>query len=160
MPDESLPMSMPLKLAIAAYIAIMNVGLTITLARIWPDSSGAAASTESHYLFAAAIAGALGSCIHLTTSFVNYAGIRELRQSWGWWYLLRPGIGAALAVVVYFVIRAGLITGAGAASTGSINPYGVASLSALSGMFSKQATEKLQEVFENICKTTPASNTP
>ncbi|MGH9631444.1 MAG: hypothetical protein ACRD7E_24330, partial [Bryobacteraceae bacterium] len=74
-------------------------------------------------------------------------------SSWAWWYFLRPWIGAALALVVYFVIRAGLITGAGEAATANLNPYGIASLAALSGMFSRQATEKLKDVFENVCAT-------
>ena len=57
----------------------------------------------------------------------------------------------ALAVLVYFVLRGGLImpsTGAG-----SLSPYGVAAFSGLAGMFSKQATDKLREVFENLFKT-------
>ena len=152
-------MAMPLKAAVAVYIVALNLSLIALLIRVWPvalTTAGAAVwSPEGRFLIIAAAAGALGSYIHLATSFVDYAGKRTLLQSWGWWYFLRPSIGAALALVVYFVLRAGLISGSGEAATANLNPYGVASVSALAGMFSKQATEKLREVFENICATKP-----
>ena len=150
-------MAMPLKAAVAIYIVALNLSLIALLIKVWPvalTTAGAALwSPEGRFLIIAAAAGALGSYIHLATSFVHYAGNRSLLQSWGWWYFLRPSIGAALALVVYFVLRAGLISGSDDAAITSLNPYGVASVSALSGMFSKQATEKLREVFEHICAT-------
>jgi hypothetical protein len=66
---------------------------------------------------------------------------------------MRPGIGSALAIMVYFVLRAGLITGAGQQATANLNPFGIASVAALSGLFSKQALQKLREVFDQICTT-------
>jgi hypothetical protein len=41
------------------------------------------------------------------------------------------------------------------ASTGAdgLSPYGVAAIAGLAGLFSKQATDKLREVFENLFKT-------
>jgi len=35
-----------------------------------------------------------------------------------------------------------------------LNPFGAVAICGLSGMFSKQATEKLREVFEDFFKTT------
>ncbi len=149
MPDQTpaVPMRMALKLVVGGYIGCLNVLLICALVRVWPGQGSE--SQEARYLLTTALAGALGSFIHLATSFVDYAGKKSLTESWAWWYFLRPGIGAALAVVVYFVVRAGLISPGEA----SLNPYGVASVAALSGMFSKQATDKLQETFENICAT-------
>jgi hypothetical protein len=153
----SVPMAMPLKAAVAAYIAVLNLTLIALLIKVWPVALTTAEpgywSIEGRYLITAITAGALGSYIHLATSFVNYAGSRSLARSWGWWYFLRPSIGAALALVVYFVLRAGLISGSGDSATANLNPYGVAAIAALSGMFSKQATEKLREIFEHICAT-------
>jgi hypothetical protein len=34
-----------------------------------------------------------------------------------------------------------------------LSPYGVAAMSALTGLFSKQATEQLREVFETLFRT-------
>jgi hypothetical protein len=154
------PMTKSLKAAVAIYIASLSVALIALLFKVWPaalttTTAAGYLSPEGRYLITAATAGALGSYIHLATSFVDYAGNQNLVQSWAWWYFLRPGIGAALALVVYFVLRAGLITGAGDSATANLSPYGIAAISALSGMFSKQATEKLRDIFEHICATKP-----
>lgn len=106
---------------------------------------------ETRYLLLVAVTGALGSYIHLATSFADYLGNRQLVKSWHWWYILRPFIGSALAVMVYFAARGGLI--AGTTGADSLSPSGIAALAGLAGMFSKQATDKLREVFENLFKT-------
>jgi hypothetical protein len=54
----------------------------------------------------------------------------------------------ALALVFYFVVRGGFLTTSGGAK--DINPYGIAALAGLVGMFSKQATDKLSEVFSTL----------
>jgi hypothetical protein len=56
-----------------------------------------------------------------------------------------------LALVFYFVIRGGLLSVNGGADT--ISPYGVAAVAALVGLFSKQATDKLAEVFTTLFRT-------
>ena len=45
--------------------------------------------------------GALGSYIHAGTFFVSYVGNRNFVASWTWWYVLRPFIGLALAVIFF-----------------------------------------------------------
>ena len=64
---------------------------------------------------------------------------------------MRPFIGAALALMVYFALRGGLIAGTSGAE--NLSPYGVAAVTGLAGMFSKQAADKLRELFENMFKT-------
>jgi hypothetical protein len=158
---SELAMPLPIKLALGAYIVLFNVAVLSALLRVWPvpltGVHSSYLSMEGQYLTSAALAGALGSYIHIATSFVDYAGRRKLTLSWGWWYVLRPFIGAALATVVYFLIRAGLISGAGEHATDSLNPYGIAAIAALSGMFSKQATDKLREVFQQFCAPNAAN---
>jgi hypothetical protein len=59
----------------------------------------------------------------------------------------------------YVVIRGGLIvpslpTGqAGNEVTRLLNPYGIAAIAALAGMFSRQATDKLREMFDTLFRT-------
>lgn len=98
------------------------------------------------------IAGALGSYVHSTTSFSDYVGNRKLVRSWAWWYILRPLIGISLALVLYFVIRAGFFSPS--AEVEATSPYGFAAIAGLVGMFSKQATDKLSELFDTLFKTT------
>jgi hypothetical protein len=54
-----------------------------------------------------------------------------------------------LGVLFYFVARAGLLS----ANADSVSPYGVVAFGALAGWFSKQATDKLAEVFETLFRT-------
>jgi hypothetical protein len=150
------------------YLIILNLVLIYLILRIWPGkipmSNGPDLVTiipglpplslwpEARYLALVFLMGALGAYIHLATSFTEFLGNRNFYTSWKWWYGLRPFIGSALALMVYFAARGGLISANSSAT--DLSPYGIAALAGLAGMFSKQATDKLREVFENLFKTT------
>jgi hypothetical protein len=108
-------------------------------------------SLDERLIFLVIVAGAIGSYIHSATSFADYVGNRKFARSWIWWYALRPFVGIALALIFYFVVRAGLLTG----GASDVSPYGVASMAALAGMFSKQATDKLEELFTTLFRPAP-----
>lgn len=101
---------------------------------------------EAALLALVVLSSALGSYVHAAVSFTDYVGNRLLARSWIWWYLLRVLVGSSLALLFYFVIRGGFLS-AGTNSS-DINPYGIAAISGLVGLFSKQATDKLSEVFD------------
>jgi len=98
-------------------------------------------------------AGILGAFVHGATSLADFLGNNNFNRSWTWFYFLRPAIGMSLALVFYFVIRGGFLSTTGGAS--DINPYGIAALAGLVGMFSKQATDKLSEVFGTLFRAAP-----
>ena len=106
---------------------------------------------EAKLMLLAALAGALGSLVHAMTSFATYIGNRSYVTSWNWWYILRPFIGMVLALISYFTIRGGFFTLT--ADTTAVNQFGVTALGGLAGMFSRQAIDKLKELFESIFKT-------
>jgi len=149
------------------YLTALSMTLLYLLVRLWPghvplksDYSGVTLIpglgevqvwNETRYLLIVAITGALGGFIHLATSFADYLGNRQFVSSWKWWYILRPFIGSALAMIVYFAARGGLVAGSTGAE--SLSPYGIAALAGLAGMFSKQGADKLREVFENLFRT-------
>jgi hypothetical protein len=97
------------------------------------------------------MAGGLGSFVHAATSFADYVGNERLTSNWLWFYVLRPFIGMTLAVIFYLVVRGGFLSAGNDA--GKINPYGIAALACLVGMFSKQATDKLDELFTSLFRT-------
>jgi hypothetical protein len=117
------------------------------------------APSDLRLFFTVIAAGALGSQIHTITSFADFVGNRNLSKSWIWWLVLRMPIGVALALLFYLVLRGGLIVpslpnGSTATDTAHLlNPYGIAAIAALSGMFSKQATDKLREIFDTLFRT-------
>jgi hypothetical protein len=118
-----------------------------------------AAPAEDRLFITVIAAGVLGSLIHSITSFADYVGNRNLSISWIWWLVLRTPVGVALALLFYLVLRGGLIvpslpSGSAARDTTLLlNPYGIAAISALAGMFSKQATDKLREIFDTLFRT-------
>jgi hypothetical protein len=88
---------------------------------------------EVQFVALVTVAGALRSYIHPATSFADYLGNRKFVKSWMWWYVLRPFIGSALAVILYFVARGGLIAGSGGAT--DLSPYGVTALASSRACF-------------------------
>lgn len=106
-------------------------------------------STEAGYFLLAVLAGAIGSCLHALQSLSVFVGNRRFRPSWKLWYFLRVPIGAMLGLLLYAVLRTGLVTGNG----DSTSPHGVIAFGGLAGLFSRNALEKLREVFEIIFRT-------
>jgi hypothetical protein len=100
------------------------------------------------YIAAVLALGALGSALHALTSYASFRGHGTFESPWGWWYLIRLPLGSGVALVLYFVMRAGLLSTA--TSTGSVSPYGIGAVAALAGLFSHQAIDKLRETFEAI----------
>ena len=140
---------------------LASILLLFLLIKFWPvgetDSTPKAiaffgiefnVSYEKRLIIAILITGAIGGLIHSLTSFVEYVCNRKFKDNWTIWYLTRPFIGMLLALVFYFVVRAGFFTRDFQAE--NINEIGFLAIAALSGMFSKQATDKLKEVFDNI----------
>ena len=116
-------------------------------------------ATDLRMLLTVILAGTIGSLIHTLTSFGDYVGNKRLGTSWMWWFVLRTPIGISLALVAYLILRGGLIAPTLHApkdaedlqgATVLLNPYGIAAFAALAGMFSRQATDKLREVFETL----------
>ena len=112
----------------------------------WTDPS-----PDGLYLVAIIVLAALGASVHALMSFASFMGNRHYVRSWTWWYVAQAPVGIVLAVVFYLALRGGLL--AVSTSTGEISPYGIGAIAALVGMFSKQAADKLQEVFDTLFKS-------
>jgi hypothetical protein len=110
---------------------------------------------ELDLLWLVLLAGALGSFLHTAQSYSEFIGNRTLKISWAWWYCLRPFIGAGLALVFYAAVRGGVMAVASGsnAKAAELNPFGLVSVAAMVGMFSKAATTKLGEVFDTLFKS-------
>jgi len=143
----------------------LAAALVYLLAAFWPVKAGAgwnpnvtvlswqfSLDIEMRLIWLVVISAALGSYVHSVTSFASYVGNQTFSGTWIWWYILRTPIGIALALVFYFVIRAGLLSSNSALD---VSPFGVSAIAGLVGMFSKQATDKLREVFDTLFRTAP-----
>lgn len=86
-------------------------------------------SKDLQLLLLAVFGGALGSFVHALKSLADFVGNRTLTASWFWWYITRPFLGAALAVIFYAVLRGGFMAGT-PADAKSVNPFGVIAVGA------------------------------
>jgi hypothetical protein len=125
--------------------------------RTGQKGSGPIKPSERDVLFMVMLLGALGGFLRLASSLANYIGNRQLLKSWIIYYLLTPIQGAALAPVVYLLLRVGVLNPANTApgSTSpadSLNLIGIYAFAVLTGLFSKQAIEMLADVFSTIFK--------
>jgi hypothetical protein len=122
------------------------------------------ATADQRLFITVGIAGALGSLLHAMTSFGDYVGNRELAQSWVWYLILRTPVGIALALIFCIVMRAGFIAAnipedyALTHPLTAVNPFGFAAGGALAGMFARQATDKLREIFDSLFKVSQPVN--
>lgn len=118
---------------------------------------GQGGASERTVLRMVILLGALGGSLHLVLSLVMYIGNGQLKRRWLPYYLSLPIAGAALAPIVYMLLRVGILSPSGIAnspsSTASLNLVGIYAFSALTGMFAKTATDKLSEVFSTIFRT-------
>lgn len=90
------------------------------------------------------IVGAFGAILHAMVSLGVFVGNNSFEKEWNIWYLFRPAIGGLLALLVYFVLRAGFV----GSIQGSADIYTMLGIAGLVGMFSKQAQEKLGDIFD------------
>lgn len=100
-----------------------------------------------------AAASAMGSMVHAVMSFTTYVGNQQFRASWVPWYLLRAPLGISLALVLYAAVRAGFVV-AGPSTSGTTMPW-AAALGGMTGLFAKQASDKLEEIFDTVFRTGP-----
>jgi hypothetical protein len=140
-------------------LVALGVILIAGLVEVWPavtsltGSAPIARSEQSRFLFGAdtsllvlaIIAGALGAYAGAALAFGEHLGVRDFSDSWTWWYVLRIPVGITIGVLVYFAFRGGFLSASNA--TKDVNPYGVGALAGLAGLFSRQATAKLEAAF-------------
>lgn len=97
------------------------------------------------------LCGALGSYIHMATSFSSYLGRNTFDMDWFWWYWLRMPIGGVLALIFSLLIQGGVFVNP--AGSSKSQPATLIGLAALIGMFSRQANEKLKEIFDIVFRS-------
>ena len=120
-------MGQPGKLTLGLLLLALGFVLLYLLVTLWPAVEAAnggedggvtwfwrrfALSADATILLLVILVSALGSYIHVTVSFSDFAGNRQLVASWMWWYVLRVFVGSALAVLFYFAIRGGFFSAA------------------------------------------------
>jgi uncharacterized membrane protein YeaQ/YmgE (transglycosylase-associated protein family) len=103
--------------------------------------------TADGYLFLIVLfGGMIGAIVRALIYLCWRVGTEKFSLTWSWYYLFQPFIGAAMAIVVYVVIRGGFNGGA----IGKGNIYSFAAVAFLTALFSDNAMAKLKLIAESL----------
>jgi hypothetical protein len=103
--------------------------------------------SQERLLLLVVLAGALGGALHAMRSLFYFIGNRDLRVSWLPSYIAMPFTGAAVGTLFFLVFVAGFFM----PQDGDAKTYFLmVGVSALVGMFTPQAVEKLKSISEAI----------
>ena len=172
--------------SIFVYNVVLSVLALCLLATIWPSSGANQSASQSlpaetfrMFMLSATISGevivilivmlmgALGALVYTSTALVGHvahdgkaADPDKWKDSYTLWYLVHPLLGASVAVIFYMVLRGALVNLS--VGTGGLNLYGVAAISGMVGLCSKEATQKLKDLFKTLFEGTqpPQQKTP
>ena len=120
------------------------------------------APSETLVLGMVILFGASGGCLRLIASLIKYVGNRQLHKSWLLYYYVMPFQGAILAPIVYMLLRVGVLAPSvgGQGGTAQVNLLSMYVFAALTGLFAKNATDKLSEVFTTIFRVRDETKNP
>jgi hypothetical protein len=166
---EDLPMERGERSLIGGGILVFGALALTQLLAIWPAVMAATSAAtpqpkmpSSPLLFGVAhmtfdrdvvlmlmvlLVGAGAALVGVSWRFLRFARLQQLTKRDEWAYALRPLQGAVLALVVYFTLRGGLL---GQDQSAPVNPYGIAALAGLVGLFTRHAVSKLTDVFDTV----------
>lgn len=104
----------------------------------------------------------VGSVITTILGYLEHASEKkDFERAYAPWYVGRPLMGLLLGLLFYFLLRGGLLALAPsstvATSPADLNAAALAGLGGLVGLFSKNAIEKLRELFDTIFSSRKAA---
>jgi hypothetical protein len=144
---------------------LSTVAVLVAVWVAWHEATDLAANSakgpaEGVVLRMIILMGALGGCLHWTTSLAMYVGNAKLLRRWIPYYVMMPIEGAALAPIVFLLLRTGVLAPptSGGAATGQLNLVSLYAFAGLTGLFAKQAIEMLAEVFSIVFKKVKAKD--
>ena len=159
----------------AAYTVAVLVVTTYFFVGVWPSTEQDVAlnattrqvrfygtglhlpiGSETSLVFIMMFAGILGACVFSLFAISHHLGVdRDFDRAWSAWYYLRPLIGGGLGLIFFLLLRGGVLTIN--AGVNNLNLVGLASVTALVGMFAEHAMHKLQDLADTLFGTAPES---
>ena len=115
-------------------------------------------ATDVRLLFVAGAAGVLGATAYGFIALARWLGTKRDDEAWSGYYFARPFAGFALAAIIYWVARGGLVvlTSSDGAAV-DINVNSVAALGGLAGLMTMNSLQILDQVFKAVFRFGEAS---
>lgn len=91
--------------------------------------------------------GALGACLNGAWAAAKHCAARDFDESWNWWYLAKPPMGAIVGLAVYVLSKGlGSFLGMAPATSG----LGVAAVALVAGFATERVTRKIEDVSKTL----------
>ncbi len=107
-------------------------------------------------------ASGMGSSITTMLGYLSHASEKkDFDIAFVPWYFARPLMGMILGLIFYFALKGGILVltiDTDSKNVNDFNDMALAAVGALVGMFSKNAIEKLRDVFNTLFSTDPKAN--
>jgi hypothetical protein len=141
-----------------AFTAFLAIGLFFLLNSFcWPDwiLKCVEAAPDIVNALVTMFGAGIGSAIATILGYLEHASEKkDFDQAYSPWYVGRPLMGMLLGLVFYFLLRDGLLAVVTTrAKPEDLSTAGLAGVGALVGLFSKEAIEKLRELFNTVFST-------
>ena len=163
-PPPPLPRAYPSEVTIRvgvwllAFTGFLILGLFLTLNSIsWPDWILKSLEKAPDFTngLATMFGAGIGSSLATILAYLEHASDKkDFDVAYVPWYIARPLMGMLLGLIFYFLLREGLLAVVTNNSTPeSLSEAGLIGIGALVGLFSKEAIEKLRELFNTLFST-------
>jgi len=140
----------PVTVAVGAWVLAFTLLALVALVAALRFYDG----SDLHAAVLTTLAAAVGASIATILGYLKHASEdKDFDPAYGAWYVGRPVIGLLLGLLFYFVIAGGLVVVLPSAADRALNQYGLVAVGGLVGLFSKNAVEKLREVFAVLFRT-------
>lgn len=103
--------------------------------------------TPNALFLAVLCAGMIGGAVHSLRAHTMHFARGTHRSEWTLWNLSRPFLGGAIAILLFFLIRAGFIEDGNAQA---LKPEGFIAIGGLVGLFTDQAWTRMRLVAESL----------
>lgn len=142
-----------------ALTGFLTLGLFFILNSVcWPDWIMKCVEKAPDFTNALAtmFGAGIGASLATILGYLEHASEKkDFDVSYAPWYVARPLMGMLLGLIFYFLLRDGLlaVVSANKSSPESLSEAGLTGVGALVGLFSKEAIEKLRELFNTLFAT-------
>ena len=141
-----------------AITGFLILGLFFILnSMCWPDWLMKCLEKSADFTNAAAtmFGAGIGSAVATMLAYLEHASEKkDFEVAYAPWYIARPLMGMLLGLIFYFLLQDGLLAVVvHESSSANLSEVGLAGVGALVGLFSKEAIEKLRELFNTLFST-------
>jgi len=141
-------------LLVVAALSVAGLAILIAAPDWLEKLIGPIRNTDVEDLLVTAMAGAVGGSVSTLLAYLKHASEdKNFDPAYLPWYVARPLLGVLLGLITFFLVKGGLLATLPEVAGKDFNNLGLAGLGSLVGMFSKNAVEKLREVFHTIFST-------